>query len=216
MTNDPDQIRRDIEDTRASLSADVDTLNEKVNPRYAFRRGQGRIRDGFTKARESVMGATPTDRSQASSAMGSAQDKASSAAAGIGGAASSAATSVKDTAASTTDTVVRRTEGNPLAAGLIAFGAGWLTSSLLPSSQAEQQAGGQLKDVADSVADEAKQVARDTAEQIKEPAQQAAESVRSTAQDAAGKVGDEAQLAGQDVKEQTRESGQNVRRDAGQ
>jgi len=32
MTSNPDQIRQDIERTRASLSGDVDALNEKVNP----------------------------------------------------------------------------------------------------------------------------------------------------------------------------------------
>ena len=36
-------------------------------------------------------------------------------------------------------TVQRKTQGNPIAAGLIAFGAGWLVSSLLPPTRKEQE-----------------------------------------------------------------------------
>ena len=32
-SSDPEVIRRQIEDTRANLSYDVDALNEKVNPK---------------------------------------------------------------------------------------------------------------------------------------------------------------------------------------
>ena len=48
---------------------------------------------------------------------------------------------------STAATAARRqTQGNPLAAGLIAFGVGWLVSSLLPDSQKERELAHQLKD----------------------------------------------------------------------
>lgn len=208
MTTDPDQIRRDIEGTRQNLSADVDTLNEKVNPRYVVQRGRSRVRDRFVSARESVMGTAHAGRSQAGGAMSGAQDTASS-----------AASSVSDTASSAADTVIRRTEGNPLAAGLIAFGVGWLASSLLPSTDVEQRAGTQLKergsDLADTVKEEAKSVAQDMGESMRQPAQEAAESVRSTAQDAASNISDDAQSARQDATEQARESQQNVQRQTG-
>jgi hypothetical protein len=56
--------------------------------------------------------------------------------------------------------------GNPLAAGLIAFGAGWLVSSLLPATRREQE-----------LADQAKQVAQ---EKVQPVAQQVAAEVRRT------------------------------------
>jgi vacuolar-type H+-ATPase subunit H len=194
MTSDPAQIQRDIDHTRASLSADVDALNEKVNPRYAVQRSKSRFRGRLQRAKGSVMGSVPSG------------DRVSS--------------SASDTASQATDTVVHRTEGNPLAAGLVAFGVGWLASSLLPSTEAERQAGQQLKQraqdsgVVDSVKEEARTVAHDTAEQMRQPAQEAADSVRSTAQDAAGEVRGEAQSAGQDVAGQARDSGEQVRRQA--
>ena len=38
MTSDPDQIREQIEETRISLSEDVNTLADTVNPAHAAKR----------------------------------------------------------------------------------------------------------------------------------------------------------------------------------
>ncbi len=101
------------------------------------------------------------------------------------------------------DAVRQRTEGNPLAAGLIAFGAGWLISSLLPASPAEQRAASTVKDAASEygppVARQAGQAVQGAKEQLGESARQAAESVRETASDAVSAVQDQAQSAAGDV-----------------
>jgi hypothetical protein len=44
-----------------------------------------------------------------------------------------------------------QTQGNPLAAGLIAFGVGWLAASLIPASRPEQQAAAKAKEHASVV-----------------------------------------------------------------
>ncbi len=208
MTSDPDQIRQSIEETRASLSADVDTLNEKVNPAKVVERQKTRVTDKVGSVKEKVMGSASDTSSSVSGAMGTAQHKASS-----------AASSVADTASAAPDAVRRRTEGNPLAAGLIAFGVGWLASSLLPSSELEQKATMEVKergsDLASSVADEAKAVAQDVAQDLKGSAQEAAESVKATAQDAAAEVKGEAQSAKDDVTSQAQQSKQNVQDQSG-
>jgi hypothetical protein len=51
----------------------------------------------------------------------------------------SAASSVADAASSAPDMARRQTRGNPLAAGLIALGVGWLASSLLPLTEAANE-----------------------------------------------------------------------------
>jgi hypothetical protein len=56
--------------------------------------------------------------------------------------------SAADMASSALEQARKRTWGNPLAAGLVVFGAGWLLSSLLPATEREQQAAAQLKDLA--------------------------------------------------------------------
>jgi hypothetical protein len=149
-SNDPEVIRRQIEATQRELSYDVDALNEKVNParvmdrrvtaaKGRITRAKERVMGSAQDARNSVMGTAHDTRSTASyhtqNAAGTIQDKASSAAGTVQDAASSAATAVQQAP----DTIVRQTQGNPLAAGLIAFGAGWLVSSLMPATEKERQ-----------------------------------------------------------------------------
>ena len=69
MTNDPEQIRREIERTRGELSYDVNALGEKVNPGSIARRQRDRVRGAAVSVKESVMGS-------ASDAADSGQDEA--------------------------------------------------------------------------------------------------------------------------------------------
>ena len=111
----------------------------------------------------------------ASSAASSVQDAASSAAGTVQDAASTAADAVQEAP----QAIRRQTRGNPLAAGLIAFGAGWLVSSLLPASRREQELADQAKQVAqEKVQPVLQQVAGEVGDNLREPAQQAAESVK--------------------------------------
>jgi nucleotide-binding universal stress UspA family protein len=95
------------------------------------------------------------------------------------------------------------TRGNPLAAGLIAFGAGWLVSSLLPASEREQQAAAQLKDLAAEkgapAVQQLGQAGQEAAQELRESAQQRVQSVKETAADAASTVAGEAQSQAADV-----------------
>jgi len=96
--------------------------------------------------------------------------------------------------------VAAKTQGNPLAAGLIAFGAGLLVSSLIPPSEKEREAADALKTAAEPVTTQLTEAAKDMAQGWKEPAQEAMENVKTTATDAAQHVKDEGQTAAQDVK----------------
>jgi Protein of unknown function (DUF3618) len=230
-SSDPEQIRRDIERTQAALSQDVDALAEKVTPGKIVERRVDRARDAATRLKEKVMGSDPYGnqhgaggyvgdvRSAASTATDRASGTASSAASSVQGAASSAAGTVQDAASTAVGAVQeapqairRQTRGNPLAAGLIAFGAGWLVSSLLPASRREQELADQAKQVAqEKVQPAAQQVAAEVKENLREPAQQAVESVKSTAQDAKDTVTDEGRSAAQDVQGRAQDAAGNVR-----
>jgi ElaB/YqjD/DUF883 family membrane-anchored ribosome-binding protein len=202
-SSDPEVIRRQIEDTRRELSYDVDALNEKVNPARVVDRRVTAAKGKMTSIKEKVMGSahdtTYHAQGAASSAAGSVQSAASSAADSVQGAAASAATAVQQAP----DTIVRQTQGNPLAAGLIAFGVGWLVSSLLPASEKEkqlaQQAETAIRENKDALLEPAKQAAQEVGEQLKPAAQQAVESVKATAQDAATTVAEEGKAAAADV-----------------
>ncbi|MCC2661960.1 MAG: hypothetical protein K0R37_2734, partial [Arthrobacter sp.] len=96
--------------------------------------------------------------------------------------------------------VAAKTQGNPLAAGLIAFGAGLLVSSLIPPSQKEREAAEALKNAAEPVTTQLTEAAKDMGQDLKDQAQEAMENVKATATDAAAHVKDEGQTAVTDVK----------------
>ena len=217
-SSDPDVIRAQIEDTRRELSYDVDALNEKVNPSRVMDRRVSAAKGRVTSLKDKVMGtaqdATSSAQGTASNAAGSAQDLASNAASTVQDAASSAASAVQQAP----EAIVRQAQGNPLAAGVIAFGVGWLVSSLLPASQKETQLASQaesaVREHKDALLEPAKQAAQEMGDQLKPAAQEAVESVRSTAQDAASTVKDEGQSAVQDVQGQAQQSKETVQSQA--
>ena len=224
-SSDPDVIRRQIEDTRRELSYDVDALNEKVNPARVVDRRVTAAKGRITNLKEKVMGSAHDTTSHAhgvaSNAAGSVQGAASNAAGSVQSAASSAADSVQHAASSAVgavqqapDTIVRQAQGNPLAAGLIAFGVGWLVSSLLPASEKErelaQQAETAVREHKDALLEPAKQAAQEIGDQLKPAAQEAVESVKATAQDAATTVAEEGKSAAADVQGQAQQSKESV------
>jgi hypothetical protein len=227
-SDDPEQIRREIERTQANLGQHVDALTEKVTPGKIVERRVDRARDAATRLRDRVMGSNPvqvsshaaggvrsatsdaTDRvsSTASAAASTAQDAASTAAGAVQDAASTAAGAVQEAP----QALRRQTRSNPLAAGLIAFGAGWLVSSLLPASRREQELADQAKQVAqERVQPVAQQVVGEVKENLRDPAQQAVESVKSTAQDAKETVTEEGKSAAQDVSGRAQDAAGTVR-----
>jgi gas vesicle protein len=202
-TDDPRQLRREIEHTQRTLSADVDALTEKVTPGKIVQRRMHRTRRGLTNLRDRVMGT-------ASETASTAGDQVSQAASTVADRTSNAASSAMDTVSEAPQAIRRGTEGNPLAAGLIAFGLGWLTASLIPPSRAEQRLAEGAKEVARQQSDKLGQVAEQVKDKLSEPAQDAVQGVRSTAQDAASTVSDEAQSAAKNVTDRAQDAKSNV------
>jgi ElaB/YqjD/DUF883 family membrane-anchored ribosome-binding protein len=196
MTSDPDQLRREIERTQRGLSADVNALTEKVTPSRIVHRRVDRARRTMTNLKDTVMGTASDTTQRVGSTASNAADTVSSAA-------SSAGQWVSDAP----NTVRRQTQGNPLAAGLIAFGLGWLTASLLPPSKREQEIADQAKDLAqEHVQPVVGEMAGQLKDNLREPAEQAVESVKSTAQDAGSTVVDETRSAAENIKEKANSS----------
>ncbi|MCW2696620.1 MAG: uncharacterized protein JWR62_1705 [Modestobacter sp.] len=202
-SSDPEVIRRQIEETRSNLSYDVDALNEKVNPTRVVDRRVGKAKSTVTGLKDRVFGSAHETGQYAggaaSNVAGSVQGAASSASENVSNAASTAMGAVQ----SAPQTLQRQAQGNPLAAGLIAFGVGWLVSSLLPTSEKEKQLAAQaesaVKEHSQPLVDQAKSVAQEIGDNLKPAAQEAVESVRTTAQEGVENVRAEGQSAAQDV-----------------
>ena len=197
---------RNIEGTREDLSRDLDALTDKISPSQIMERRKEATKSRFRSVRDKVMGSAEGTRQGMASAGGS-----------MTGTASSAADSVTGTAHSAVGTLERRTEGNPLAAGLIAFGAGWLASSLLPASEKEAQAAKQVVDRAKEhgqpLMDEARSVGQEMGESLKESATQAAQEVKGAAQESAQTVKEEGRSSAETVRSEGQSSAQTVRED---
>jgi len=176
-------MTRDIEQTRENLSRDVDELTDKVSPSRIAHRRKVAATSKLRTIREQIMGSVSEGG-----------DKLSSATHDVGDAATGAVEAVEDKA-----------RGNPLGAGLVAFGAGVVLSSLIPASRAETQAAQRAMDVAKEqggpLMDEAKAATQSMVGELKDSAARAAEEVKATAQDSAGTVQNEAMSSAENVKD---------------
>ncbi|CAL9623106.1 hypothetical protein SUDANB120_05915 [Streptomyces sp. enrichment culture] len=207
----PQELRNDVEYRRAHLADSVDRLAERMAPRRVARRKMGAARGRLSGLTHRVMGSVQ-DGAQ------SIADTTGQAAGGLAQTAKDAAGTVADTAETVGSAVQeaparleRRTQGSPLGAGLVAFGAGMLAAALIPATEAEERLGRQVREHSDElvepVGQAAAQAAREVKEGMQEPAAEAVEAVKGAAQDAAGTARDEALAAGQETAEGLRDVG---------
>jgi uncharacterized protein YjbJ (UPF0337 family) len=203
MAQEPDRLRQDIENTRAKMTRDVDLLAEKTSPTKVAQRR-------FNSVKEKVMGSTDHARHAASdtgsSAVSTVQDKASQ----LGDVASEKAHDAADAVRNAPQAVAAQTQGNPLAAGIIAFGVGMLAATLIPVTDVEKRAGQQLKDNSGELTDKVKDVTAEMKDDLSGTVQHAVGEVKATATDAAQTTKDQAQSSAQDVKDQTQQAAQNA------
>lgn len=181
-STDPEVLRRQIELTRRGLGADVDALADKVTPGKIMDRQATKVRGAFSSAKDKIMG--------------SASDAGDS----LGG--------VADEASGLAHNAVSQAKGNPLAVGLIAFGVGWLASSLLPASTTEKKIAANVKEAAEPLVHEVTDAAKEMGEHLKEPLADAADAVKSTATDAADTVKSETTSSADEVRDTAKHAGQ--------
>jgi hypothetical protein len=212
MGEETTRLREEIERTRGDLTRNVDRLAEKTSPaRIAGRRVQ-RARGRLAQLKERVMGGPDDGEGYRRSGYGAAYspgyeapeyeapgDEAPGYEAPGYHQVSQAGDRAQEAVQGAVGGVREQTEGNPLAAGLVAFGVGWLVSSLVPATQAEteavQRAGDVAREHAGPVIDQARQSAQEVGGELKDRAREAAAQVRESTQDAAGAVREEARTS---------------------
>jgi gas vesicle protein len=195
MSDSPEAIRADIDRTRAELGQNVDALADKVTPSKIVGRQTDKMKGALGSVRDRIMGA--------------ADDAGST----LSYAGSTAAGSVTDATGRVTDAAgraVHKAQGNPLAVGLIAFGAGLLAASLIPASSKEKDVAATVKEKAQPLVDGATDVAKEIGEHLKEPAQDAAAALKDSASEAVETVKSEATDAAGTVKDQAQQARENV------
>lgn len=179
----PEEIRRDIEATRADMGGTLTEIEDRVSPARIRERQTQRVRGRWNSMQEAVMG--PLDQHRASS---SEQDRGAEA---------------RDRLSNAPGEARSRTQGNPLAAGVIAFGAGLLAAAVIPSTEREQQAVGELRDrYEEPVKAELQSAGQQVKEELQPRAEEAAQQVKQTAQEGAQRTRDDAQESAQQVRGQ--------------
>ena len=202
MGQTAEEVRRDIERTRDDMGYRLDAMTDRVSPRRMMERRTNRVKGAFRSARESVMG---TAYQAASGSAERASGLASAAEHGVQGAGSAVASGAEtalEMAKGAPELARRQTEGNPLAAGAVAFGVGILLGSLLPGTEVEQKAATavvpQLEPLKDDAAhlahelkDSASDVASDAAATLKEHASGVTDQLKEQAQETKAQVADQ-------------------------
>jgi hypothetical protein len=184
MGQSTDQLRRDIEYTRADMSETLDAIEDRMSPGRIIQRRKNRMAESLHNVRERVMGT-----------------------------ASELEHSIGDTAGDVTDTVkdapqamMRGTEGSPMVAGALALGLGFLVAVALPTTEAERKASSKVADKVEPAKQQLVDSAKEVAENLKEPAKQAAQEVKEAAREGAAEVKSTAREAVQETKQQTTDS----------
>jgi Protein of unknown function (DUF3618) len=199
-----DELRAQAEVQRVELSRDLEAIGDRVSPGRMVDRRQAAVRQRLTRAREAVMGTADTARQRTGSSVG-----------GVTAAVEDAASSIGQRISDTPDAIRQQTEGNPLAAGLIAFGAGLVLATVIPGSRHEEQAAQRIQPQLAQVVDGVKDGVKQTADELRPAAEQAVEEVKGTAQDAAQTVKDEATTGASQLKEEAKTAADSIRHEAG-
>lgn len=206
QADDPARIRDEIRMTRSRMDDTLYELEDRVAPSRVAERTRARAKSRWNSVRNSVMGSMddPTSSGGTVPSMGS-----SGSSRGVGDVAHDAA----DQARQAPQMAKQKTRGNPLAAGMIAFGVGAMVSALLPESEREQQL---VEDAADKVdlqqvRGKVEQVVQDVQEPVQERAQEGVEDIKGTASDHAREIKDKAASSGQRVKSDAKDAGEQVK-----
>lgn len=108
----------------------------------------------------------------------------------------------------------QKAEDNPMAAGLVALGAGVLVASLLPPTPAERRAALRLRDELSPLQQQAGEVGRQLADEVSSSAQERLEQVKARAGEAVEQVKEETTASTEEVKKETKAASRRVKGEA--
>jgi ElaB/YqjD/DUF883 family membrane-anchored ribosome-binding protein len=183
MGEDPDRIRREIEQTRADMGETVDALGYKTDVK-------ARTKDSIQEKKESVMGVASSAKERLVGAGSSAKDS-------VVGAGQTVGDKTPDTEqvkhqAKRAKSVAQE---NPLGLAVGAVAVGFLAGMLIPSTRVEDE---KMGAISDDVIDRAKETGQEALERGKQVAQEAAQSAQETVKDSGQQHAEELKGSAQD------------------
>ena len=164
MGTTEDQLRRQADDQRERMGETLDAIGDRLSPERMIQRRKAAVGQRARRVKDTVMGSPGYVEPVARRMREQAHD---------------ATQAVQHTP----EMIAEQTRGNPIAAGLIAFGGGLLLATLMPKSETEQ-----LKEAGREIASDAKEHMQEAATQVKSTGSEAADAVRDQARSSAEEV----------------------------
>jgi len=183
MGETPEELRGQLASKRDDLTRDLEAIGDRVSPGRVIERRQASVRMRVTDMTDRVMGV---------------KDAASD---HLHQGATTTADTMTDAVHRVGDTTRGRTEGNPLAAGMVAFGLGIVAASVFPATRREKQMAAQAQPALESAVAEIAPAAQQIVDEVRPVAENAMADVRDDAKEASAHVKDEASDAAAEVKE---------------
>jgi gas vesicle protein len=197
------ELRQEIARIRMELDDTLDELGDHVRPRRIYERKTQRLRSRFTWMRASVMGTAKDAASGTQDGLHKMGDQVGDTMSGVA-----------DKAREAPELVAQQTRGNPLAAGLVVFGAGLVLGSLAPATAPEQRTARALGDKLEPVMDKARESAEELRSEVQDAAREAVQHVKDESQSAMQEVKIQAQDSAEDLKDQAKRGATEVRDEA--
>jgi ElaB/YqjD/DUF883 family membrane-anchored ribosome-binding protein len=177
MGEDPDRIRREIEQTRAEMGETVDALGYKTDVK-------ARAKDSIQDKKESVMGVAQSAKERLVGAGQSVGD----------------ATPDKQQVKQQARRAKSVAQENPLGLAVGSLAVGFLAGMLIPSTRVEDEKMGALSD---EVIERAKETGQEALERGKQVAQEAAQSAQETAKESGQQHAEELKSTAQEQAQAT-------------
>ena len=170
MSTRTEELRMDIAEERRELAESIEAIGDRVSPGRMVERRTNRVKDRLTSVKDTVMGAAPSMPHPHAPSMST--------------------PSMPD--------VSGTTRGNPLAAGLVAFGTGLLAAAVFPATRKEAEVAQSAREAVEPLAQE---VGKEVASGLQDKAKEAAEQVKATATESAEQVKEAATAATEHAKD---------------
>ena len=197
MGQDPDTIRREIEQTRERMGDTVDAIGYKAD---VPSRAKEKVTGTFSDVKDRIAG-TASSMADSAGSMAGSVNEATPGAGDVKHAARRGASIAQE---------------NPLGLAIGSIAVGFLAGMLIPSTRVENEKMGamadQVKEQAMQTGSEAlehgKQVAQEVASTVQDSAQQVTQDVKDTAQQSVQEHGEQVAQTAQDNAQQVREQAQ--------
>jgi hypothetical protein len=193
MGQTAEELRAQLGQQRAEVSRDLDAIGDHIIPSRIMQRRTSAARQRFTDMKERVMGVAES----------SVDEVRHLGEAGTETVTGSVATAVHGTRSAA--------EGNPLAMGLVAFGAGLVAATVFPASRTERQLAQQAQPALEKAASEVGPAVSHVVEEMKPAAQEAVADLKDAGKEAVAAVKEEASSAATEAKSDATEAMRQVK-----